>query len=114
MFYFKLAQQNIRKSISVFAPFVLASLVLYTIICSMFLLMLSPVMESMKTGGIALGLGLVVLTIFSLIMEIYSFNFLMKQRAREFGLYNMLGMNKKKVSLIASLELIMIFLIIVL
>lgn len=114
MFYFKLAQQNIRKSISVFAPFVLASLVLYTIICSMFLLMLSPVMESMKTGGIALELGLVVLTIFSLIMEIYSFNFLMKQRAREFGLYNMLGMNKKKVSLIASLELIMIFLIIVL
>ncbi|WP_153057134.1 FtsX-like permease family protein, partial [Streptococcus suis] len=55
----------------------------------------------------------VVLTIFSVIMEIYSFNFLMKQRAREFGLYNMLGMNKKKVALIASIELMMIFLLVV-
>ncbi|HEM4768075.1 TPA: FtsX-like permease family protein [Streptococcus suis] len=113
MFYLKLAGQNIRKSMGVFAPFVLASLVLFTLICSMFLLMLSPVMKTMGSGAISIGLGVVVLTIFSVIMEIYSFNFLMKQRAREFGLYNMLGMNKKKVALIASLELIMIFLLVV-
>ncbi|MGQ7327952.1 ABC transporter permease [Streptococcus suis] len=113
MFYLKLAGQNIRKSMGVFAPFVLASLVLFTLICSMFLLMLSPVMETMGSGAVSIGLGVVVLTIFSVIIEIYSFNFLMKQRAREFGLYNMLGMNKKKVALIASLELIMIFLLVV-
>lgn len=113
MFYLKLAGQNIRKSMGVFAPFVLASLVLFTLICSMFLLMLSPVMKTMGTGAVSIGLGVVVLTIFSVIMEIYSFNFLMKQRAREFGLYNMLGMNKKKVALIASLELMMIFLLVV-
>ncbi|HFI0747463.1 TPA: ABC transporter permease [Streptococcus suis] len=113
MFYLKLAGQNIRKSMGVFASFVLASLVLFTLICSMFLLMLSPVMETMGSGAVSIGLGVVVLTIFSVIIEIYSFNFLMKQRAREFGLYNMLGMNKKKVALIASLELIMIFLLVV-
>lgn len=113
MFYLKLAGQNIRKSMGVFAPFVLASLVLFTLICSMFLLMLSPVMKTMGYGAVSIGLGVVVLTIFSVIMEIYSFNFLMKQRAREFGLYNMLGMNKKKVALIASLELMMIFLLVV-
>ncbi len=114
MFYLKLAGQNIKKSLSIFAPFVLASLFLFTILCSMFQLMLSPVMKSMGTGAVSLGLGVIVLTIFSLIMEIYSFHFLMKQRAREFGLYNMLGMNKKKVSLIASLELGMIFGLVVL
>ncbi|HEM6180486.1 TPA: FtsX-like permease family protein [Streptococcus suis] len=113
MFYLKLAGQNIRKSMGVFAPFVLASLVLFTLICSMFLIMLSPVMKTMGSGAISIGLGVVVLTIFSVIMEIYSFNFLMKQRAREFGLYNMLGMNKKKVALIASLELMMIFFLVV-
>lgn len=59
----------------------------------------------MGTGAVSIGLGVVVLTIFSLIMEIYSFNFLMQQRTREFGLYNMLGMNKKKVALVASIEL---------
>ncbi|HFI0922431.1 FtsX-like permease family protein [Streptococcus suis] len=113
MFYLKLAGQNIRKSMGVFAPFVLASLVLFTLICSMFLLMLSPVMKTMGTGAVSIGLGVVVLTIFSLIMEIYSFNFLMQQRTREFGLYNMLGMNKKKVALIASIELFFIFLLVI-
>lgn len=97
----------------VFAPFVLASLVLFTLICSMFLLMLSPVMKSMGTGAVSIGLGIVVLTIFSLIMEIYSFNFLMQQRTREFGLYNMLGMNKKKVALVASIELFFIFVLVI-
>lgn len=97
----------------VFAPFVLASLVLFTLICSMFLLMLSPVMKSMGTGAVSIGLGIVVLTIFSLIMEIYSFNFLMQQQTREFGLYNMLGMNKKKVALVASVELFFIFLLVI-
>ncbi|MGV3145856.1 FtsX-like permease family protein [Streptococcus parasuis] len=113
MFYLKLAGQNIRKSIGVFAPFVLASIVLFTLICSMFLLMLSPVMKTMGTGAVSIGLGVIVLTIFSLIMEIYSFNFLMQQRAREFGLYNMLGMNKKKVALVASIELFFIFLLVI-
>ena len=113
MFYLKLAGQNIRKSMGVFAPFVLSSLVLFTLICSMFLLMLSPVMKSMGTGAVSIGLGVVVLTIFSLIMEIYSFNFLMQQRTREFGLYNMLGMNKKKVALVASIELFFIFLLVI-
>ncbi|HEL2151139.1 TPA: ABC transporter permease [Streptococcus suis] len=113
MFYLKLAGQNIRKSMGVFAPFVLASLVLFTLICSMFLLMLSPVMKTMGTGAVSIGLGIVVLTIFSLIMEIYSFNFLMQQRTREFGLYNMLGMNKKKVALVASIELFFIFLLVI-
>ncbi|NQO27107.1 FtsX-like permease family protein [Streptococcus suis] len=113
MFYLKLAGQNIRKSMGVFAPFVLASLVLFTLICSMFLLMLSPVMKTMGSGAISIGLGVVVLTIFSVIMEIYSFNFLMQQRTREFGLYNMLGMNKKKVALVASIELFFIFLLVI-
>ncbi|HEM3480511.1 FtsX-like permease family protein [Streptococcus suis] len=113
MFYLKLSGQNIRKSMGVFAPFVLASLVLFTLICSMFLLMLSPVMQTMGTGAVSIGLGVVVLTIFSLIMEIYSFNFLMQQRTREFGLYNMLGMNKKKVALVASIELFFIFLLVI-
>ena len=67
----------------------------------------------MGTGAVSIGLGVVVLTIFSLIMEIYSFNFLMQQRTREFGLYNMLGMNKKKVALVASIELFFIYLLVI-
>lgn len=114
MFYLKLAYGNIRKSLQTFAPFILASLVLFVLNCSTLLLILSPMAQSMGTGALALGLGTIVLTIFSVIMEIYSFNFLMKQRAREFGLYNMLGMNKKKLALVATLELIMVFVLVIL
>ena len=114
MFYLKLAGHNIRKSLSLFAPFLLSSLVLYSLLSSLFLLLFSPVMKQLGSGGITIGLGVIVLTLFSLIMEIYSFRFLLKQRAREFGLYSMLGMNKRKISLIASFELLMVFVFILL
>lgn len=113
MFYLRLALQNIRKSLKVFIPFILASLVLYAIVCSVFLILLSPVIETMGTGAFSLGLGSIVLTIFSLIMEIYTFRFLMQQRAREFGLYHILGMNKKKIVFIATIELAVIFAILI-
>lgn len=113
MFYLKLAVNNIRKSLGIFAPFLLASLVLFSLICSTLLISLSPMSDTMRSGTLTLGLALVVLVIFAIIMEIYSFNFLMKQRSREFGLYNMLGMNKKQVSFIASLELVLLYLAVV-
>ncbi|MBJ8349460.1 FtsX-like permease family protein [Streptococcus zalophi] len=109
MFYLKLAIQNIRKSLNNFLPFILASLVLYILVCSNFLIMLSPMSDTMKHGTMTLSLAAIVLTIFSVIMAVYSFNFLMKQRSREFGLYHILGMKKSQISLIASLELIIIY-----
>ncbi len=60
-----------------------------------------------------LPLGLFVLAILSLIMEIYSYRVLLKQRSREFGLYNILGMNKRQVGFVSTLELTLIFLILI-
>lgn len=57
-----------------------------------------------------LGLAIFVLIIFATIMEIYSYNFLLKQRSREFGLYNILGMNKKQVGLVSTIELVFMYL----
>lgn len=108
MFYLKLALNNIKNSFAIFAPFLLASLVLYIMTGSSIMVLTSPVTQQMKHGTIALGLSTVILTLLSIIMEIYSFNFLLKQRTREFGLYNMLGMRKGQVALVASLELIVI------
>lgn len=110
MFYFKIALQNVRKSSAIFGPFVLSSMVMYVLLSAIIQIMLSPVGRSMGTGVMSLTLGLVVMGILSIIMEIYSYQFLITQRAKEFALYNILGMNKKKVSLIASLELLLIYL----
>lgn len=113
MFYLKLAWNNIKTAKKDYAPFVLASFILYSLTCSILLILLSPLREGMSTGAMVLPLGLFVLAILSLIMEIYSYRVLLKQRSREFGLYNILGMNKRQVGLVSTLELTLIFLILI-
>lgn len=109
MFYAKLAWSNLKKSVNIFGPFLLTSTILFLLNCSTLLILFSPVGKSMSYGAVTLGLSIVVLFIFSFIMEIYSYNFLLKQRSREFGLYNILGMNRFQISLVSSIELIVIF-----
>lgn len=73
--------------------------------------MLSPAAKSMGTGTTALGLANIVLTIFAAIMCLYSYNFLLKQRNQEFGLYNILGMNKKQIIWLSTIELAIVYLV---
>lgn len=113
MFYFKMAWNNLKNSLSSYVPFMLASFFLYSVTCSTFLILLSPVGKSMGTGATSVGLGAIVLSIFSLVMERYSYRVLLKQRSREFGLYNILGMNKRQVGVVATFELMIIFVILV-
>ncbi|MGT2887342.1 FtsX-like permease family protein [Streptococcus didelphis] len=114
MFYIKLAFNNLRKSKEVVAPFLLASNVLFLLNCIVVILIFSPISKTMSSGNILLGLAIVVLTLFSVIMEAYSYNFLLKQRSKEFGLYNILGMNKKQVGLVSTIELSFLFIVTIL
>lgn len=110
MFYAKLAWSNIKKSINVFGPFLLSSTILFVLNCSTLLILFSPVGGGMRHGASILSLALIVLAIFSAVMEIYSYQFLLKQRSKEFGLYNMLGMNRWQVSWLSTIELGLILL----
>ncbi|MFC3931450.1 FtsX-like permease family protein [Streptococcus dentapri] len=109
MFYFKMAVNNLKNALNQYGPFMLASLLLFSLTCSSLLILLSPMGSGMASGAITLLLGVIVLSIFSLIMERYSYKILLKQRSREFGLYNILGMNKRQIGLIATIELGIIF-----
>lgn len=112
MFYLKLAINNIKQSFKVFAPFLLANLVLFILTGSTLVILNSPMSsENMQYGIMTLNLAIIVLVIFAVIMSLYSYNFLLKQRSKEFGLYNILGMNKRKVGLVATIELFLIFLV---
>ena len=111
MFYFKLAWNNLKQSLKQFLPFILSCIVTYVLSNTTLLIQTSPVAEKISTGNYALGLASIVLSIFALIMSIYSFNFLLKQRSRQFGLYNMLGMTKGKIALVSTIELAMVYLI---
>ena len=62
MFYFKLAWNNIKTAKKAYAPFVLASFVLYSLTCSVLLILTSPMSEEMGDGAMVLPLGLIVLS----------------------------------------------------
>ncbi|WP_317335845.1 ABC transporter permease [Streptococcus orisratti] len=109
MFYLKLAINNIKQSFKHFAPFFLVSVTTFVFNNITLLIMTSPTADSMGTGAYALGLAYFVLCILSAILCLYSYNFLLKQRNQEFGLYNILGMNKGQITTVSSIELIFIY-----
>ena len=60
-----------------------------------------PAIRSMPGGDslvMMLNFGIWVMILFSAIFLLYTSSFLMKERNRELGLYNMLGMSKRHVA----------------
>lgn len=55
--------------------------------------------------------GSIILIIFSTIFLIYAYNFFLKKRSKDFGLYHILGMNKTKILKVVGLELTYVYLI---
>ena len=55
--------------------------------------------------------GLFIVIVFSVIIVSYSYRFLLKQRTKEFGLYNILGLNKRQISTISFWELLIALII---
>lgn len=112
MFYLKLTLGHLKTSLKTFLPFIWTSLLLYVLICSNLLISASSISQNMKYGARSLTLALVVLTLFALVMEIYSYLFLLKQRSKGLGLYHLLGMNKRQIYGLVTLELAVLLLII--
>ena len=69
MFYAKLAWSNLKKSLDIFGPFLLASVVLFILDCSTLLILFSPVSDDMRYSNTVLGLAIVVLMIFVLLIK---------------------------------------------
>ena len=56
------------------------------------------------TLSIIMGLGVIVMAIFAFIFLFYTNSFLMKQRKKEIGLYNILGMEKRHIGRVLIIE----------
>lgn len=100
-FYPKIAWDGIRKNKRLYFPYILTGIVMVMMYYILSFLMESPAINQMKGGSIieqVLPLGCVVIAVFSLIFLFYTNSFLIKQRYREFGLYNILGMDKFNIS----------------
>ena len=106
-FYLKMAADNIRKNSKVYLPFLISC------ICSV---MVSYIMLALSMNrGIAqipggnniqtiLTMGNIVISMFFAVFLFYTNSFLMKRRKREFGVYNILGMDKKHIQKVIVYE----------
>ncbi|WP_206459005.1 ABC transporter permease [Anaerovorax sp. IOR16] len=107
LFYPKLALSNMKKNAKLYVPFGLAvtgAITMFYILCSIHANQgLSEIYGGMQLKGI-LSLGIFVVGFFSAIFLFYTNQFLMKQRKRELGLYNILGMGKKHIGKILFYE----------
>lgn len=106
-FYSRLAVMNIKKNKKTYLPYLLTCI--FTIAVFYMILSLSGNrgLDEMRGGSslkLILSLGVVVTGIFAVIFLFYTNSFLTKRRKKEFGLYNILGMEKRHLGRVLFLE----------
>ena len=106
-FYPKIAWDGIRKNKRLYFPYILTGGVMVMMYYILSFLIESPALAQMTGGSVLMSmlpLGCGVIAVFSLLFLFYTNSFLIKQRYREFGLYNILGMDKHNISKIMVWE----------
>lgn len=106
-FYPRLALDGIRKNKKLYIPYILTGMCMvmmyYVIMFLQFSKNIRSAVESVTVTTV-LALGSWVIAIFSCIFLFYTNSFLMKRRKKEFGLYNILGMDKNNLGKIIFWE----------
>ena len=99
--YMRLAAGNLKKNRQLYGPYLIACIVTVMMMCIMILLEGDRGLKTIEGGqsvAATLMFGCIVIAIFSLIILVYINSLLIKQRKKEFALYNVLGMEKRHIS----------------
>ncbi len=107
MFYPKLAFTNIRKNAKTYLPYMLTCIFTIAMYYIMKSLSLNDGLNDMlgaSTVAYTLELGSNIIAIFAIIFLFYTNSFLTKNRKKEFGLFNILGMEKKHIAKVMGFE----------
>ena len=112
--YAGIAIDGIRKNKKLYIPYIITCIGLVTMSyimnflgCSSF----TNIMYGVETVKSMFMWGSIVTSIFALIFLFYTNSFLMKNRKKEFGLYNVLGMGKRNIGKVVFFENLFIALI---
>lgn len=109
-FFLRLAVNGIRKNRKVYYPYILTAIVTTAMMYIIGTLQGNPDVGN-DTLSFALQLGVIVTSLFSVIFLFYTNSFLIKRRKKEFGLYNILGMEKKHLGRVVLWETVIILVI---
>lgn len=107
MMYPRLAFDNIRKNARTYIPYILTCSFTIAMFYIMKSLSLNKGIENVQGGSTILTmleLGTYIIAIFVCIFLFYTNSFLMKNRKKEFGVFNILGMEKRHISKLVGFE----------
>jgi putative ABC transport system permease protein len=107
-FYSRLAWNNIKKNARLYIPNILSGIGLTAVLYIFLTLSMDERLQSVHGGAYLsdlMPLGTMVVGLLSFILILYTNSFLMKQRNHEFGLYNVLGMEKRHIGRILFWEM---------
>ncbi len=100
LFYFRLALSNVRRNKLTYLPYLIATAVMSGVFLLIAGLLFSKGLTNTPSGETAkmiFAFGLVVYALFTFFFMLYINNFLIKRRKKEFGLYGILGLDKRHV-----------------
>lgn len=103
----RLAWSGIQKNRKLYLPYCLTVIGMVMMSYIMQALSYAPALHAMKGGSnleAILSLGKLVIAVFAGIFLLYTNSFLIRRRYREFGLYNVLGMDKNALCRVAFWE----------
>ncbi|MBR2599920.1 MAG: ABC transporter permease [Erysipelotrichaceae bacterium] len=108
MFYPRLAWDGLRKNRRLVFPYMLTCICMIAMFYILAFLASPEITDLLPIGTMTtaeiMTLGSYVIAVFSIIFLYYTNSFLIRRRAREFGLYNVLGMNKGNLARIMTFE----------
>ena len=110
-FYARLAINNIRRNAQTYVPYIVTAI--GVIMMFVIIGMMTNNTQLLKLRGgttlrTILFFGTIVVGIFSLIFLFYTNSFLVKRRKKEFGLMNILGMDKRHLARVMFLETLIV------
>lgn len=107
-YYARLAADNIKKNKRVYLPYIITCVLMAAMIYIISSLAGNPDLHTMKKGATVtptiMTLGTYVTSIFAFIIMFYTNSFITKRRRKEFGLLNILGMEKRHISKLLLIE----------
>lgn len=106
-FYLKLAFTNLKKNAKTYFPYLLTCTVSTMMFYMILSLSLNPEIAKLRGGFLIqemLSFGIYIVGIFAFIFLFYTNSFLIKRRKKEFGIFNILGMEKKHIAIVIAWE----------
>ena len=112
--YPKIAADGIRKNARLYVPYMATCMLMIAIFYIMHMLGFSDILknfEGASTSREMLKFGTYIMAVFGMIFLFYTQSTLIKGRLKEFGLYSVLGMNRKNLGRVIFFETVITWLI---